>query len=106
MRIFRNENYKLLCINFTEIEEVFIIENNKVKESESISPRAYENIVKQACYIETINIDFNIIKNIYKGRLVLTPIDINDNPRRFIVFYLRGKYFKIKIENESGEQID
>ena len=46
MKIFRDENYKLLCINFTEINEIIFVEDDKVKESESVSPKVYENIIK------------------------------------------------------------
>lgn len=106
MRIFRDENYKLLCINLPEIDEVFVIEDNKIKESEIASLKSYEQIVRKSCYIENVNIDFDIVKNVYNGRLVLSPIDVNSSPRQFIVLYVRGKYFKIKIENESGEQYD
>lgn len=103
MKIFRDENYKLLCINFTEINEIIFVEDDdKVKESESVSPKVYENIIKKACYIENVSIDFNMLKDVYKGRLVLSPIDVRENPRKFVVFYLRGQYFKIKIESEKG----
>ena len=43
-----------------------------------------------------------MLKDAYKGRLVLSPIDVRENPRKFVVFYLRGQYFKIKIESEEG----
>lgn len=106
MRIFRDENYKLLGINFPEINELFIIENDTVKESETISPTGYKDVVEKACYIENVNIDFDIIKNLYNGRLVISPIDISSKPRKFIVFYLRGRCFKIKVESESEVHYD